>query len=254
MRCRRSRKTSNVVPAFWRTRLRAALEHPFFGSPAAKGCDDGVHGLVEGGSSGGDADVAGVFKPFAAEFGGVGDPVRLAAELNRLVRKLTGVVAVAAADDDDDLAIPAKVIEGDLPLLGRATDGIDETDLGLGALIADGVDELEDAVERLGGLGDDAVTGLIGEGLNVRSFLNDGSLRVVAGHAPDFDVGCLADDDGMVALLNEEIEGVVGLADKGAGGVDDFVSRRLPAVTSAFGGAVSTDDDGASSGGVGLIE
>jgi hypothetical protein len=44
--------------------------------------------------------------------------------------QLAGVVAVGAADDDDDIAAAGEIGRSGLALLGRLADGVDVADLG----------------------------------------------------------------------------------------------------------------------------
>jgi hypothetical protein len=70
--------------------------------------------------------------------------------------ELAGVVAVRAADHDDDIGLTCEVPCGILTVLGRPADGVDEADVGLGELPPDESDQVPHILDRLRRLGGDA--------------------------------------------------------------------------------------------------
>jgi hypothetical protein len=85
-------------------------------------------------------------------------------------------------------------------------------------------------------------------------FKHDDSLRKVADEAANFDMLALADDDGLVAIADEDGEGVMRFFDERAGGVDDAVTSVLPSLTMFVGGPVGGDGHLVCRGGLEVIE
>lgn len=112
-----------------------------FGGDLAEALHDGIDGFVERGGAGGDADVASIAEPRRIEFIRSFDLQRAQAVGERLLRELAGVVAVAAADDNDVVAISNQVVHRGLSLLGGMADGVDETHLRGAVTAFDGLDE-----------------------------------------------------------------------------------------------------------------
>lgn len=112
-----------------------------FGGDLAKALHDGIDGFVERGGAGGDADVACIAEPGGIEFFGAFDLQRAQAVGEGFLGKLTRVVAIAAADDDDVVAFANQVIHRGLALLRRVADRVDETHLGTTMEALDGLDE-----------------------------------------------------------------------------------------------------------------
>src|SRR5687768_1892175 len=73
--------------------------------------------------------------------------------------QLPRVVAVRAANDDDDVAALSQFHGGVLSLLGRLADGVHEAHFGLREALADQLHQFADAFDGLRGLRNDAETG-----------------------------------------------------------------------------------------------
>ena len=123
-----------------------------FGGDLAEALHDGIDGFIERGGAGGDADVAGVDEPCGIEFVRAFDLQRAQAGSGGFLRELSRVVAVAAADDDDVVAIAYQVVHGCLALLGGMADGVDETHFGSAVESFDGIDEAQGNFDGLRGL------------------------------------------------------------------------------------------------------
>jgi len=186
-------------------------------------------GLGEGGGAAGEAGVIDSGEPFGTEFVGALDVMGGEAGGADGFDEFAGVVAVMAADYDDEFDLFDEAAEGFLAVFGGAADGVAEFDLGVRAGGAQGDDELEDAVDGLGGLGDDAVERVVRDGWQIGLGLEDGGAGKVAGEAENLDVAVLADDDGEATLLDQALKVAVREADEGTGGVFDGVAGLAPA-------------------------
>src|SRR5262245_63889485 len=63
--------------------------------------------------------------------------------------ELARVVAVRAADDDDDIALPGEVGRCDLPILRRPADRVDESDQRVRKLALDEINDMPHFCNRL---------------------------------------------------------------------------------------------------------
>jgi hypothetical protein len=157
--------------------------------------------------------------------------------------ELTRVVAVAAANDDDVVAVANQIIHRGLALLRRVADGVDETHFGSAMQTFDGIDETQRDFDRMRGLRDDAELWVRRNLHEVALIKNDDGLRKVADEAAHFDVLALTDDYGLVAVANECSEGMMRLLDERTGGVDDGVTGALPGTTMFVRCPVGGDGD-----------
>src|ERR1700761_4163392 len=92
---------------------------------------DALDDLLRCGSSGSDANVLRALKPFRAQILRSLHVMHVHAITAARFDELARVVAVRAADDDDDIALLRHFHRGVLPLFCRLTNGIDETDFGI---------------------------------------------------------------------------------------------------------------------------
>src|SRR5207245_706863 len=87
--------------------------------------------------------------------------------------QFAGVVAVRAANDDDDLALPRQLDGGGLALFRRLANGVNEPDLGVRKSPANQGDDLSDPFNRLCGLRDHAEAGPFLERVHIRLVVYD---------------------------------------------------------------------------------
>src|SRR5436190_4752388 len=89
---------------------------------------DAVDRIVGRGRAGGDAHGAGGGEPFLPKIRLTLNVVHARAPVATGVHELARVVAVCAADDDDDVALARELDGGALTLLGRQAHRVDEAD------------------------------------------------------------------------------------------------------------------------------
>ena len=92
---------------------------------------DAIDDVVRRGRAGRDADRVRVAEPFRTQIRLGLDVVDLRTMVAARVHQLARVVAVRAADDDDDVALARQLERGVLALLRRLADRVDEADVGL---------------------------------------------------------------------------------------------------------------------------
>lgn len=168
--------------------------------------------------------------------------------------KLARVVAVAAANDDDVVAMANQVVHGGLALLGGMADRVDETHLRAAMKAFDRLNQPQRVFNGLRGLRDDAELAMRRNLREVGFLEHDDGLGKVANKTANFDVLALADDDGQVTIADERGEGVVRFFDQRAGGVDDGVTGVLPRLAVFVGGPVGGDSDLVRRGGLEVVE
>lgn len=224
------------------------------GGDLAEALHDGIDRFIERGGASGDADVVSVDEPGGIEFFGPFDLNRVQTVGDGSLRKLTRVVAVASADDDDVIAFTDQLSERGLPLLRRMTDRVDETHFRRAVVAFDGFHEPQGGFNRLRGLRDDTEAWMRGNLCNVGFIKHDNRLRKVANESAHFDMLALPDDDWLIAFADERGERVMGLAHQRTGGVDYSVACVLPRSTMHIGRTMRSDDDVMRFGGMDVFE
>ena len=117
---------------------------------------DAIDDLVRRRRAGRDAHGARVEEPFRTKVRLGLDVVHARTVAAARVHELTRVVAVRAADDDDDVASARQLDGGVLTLLGRLADRVDEADVGLREPPSNQRDQVSHPVDRLRRLSGDA--------------------------------------------------------------------------------------------------
>ena len=123
-----------------------------FGGDLAQALHDGIDRFIERGGAGGDADVAGVTEPRGIEFFGALNWQCAQATGEGFLGELARVVAVAAANDDDVVAMANQVVHGSLALLGGMADRVDESHLRAAMKTFDGLNQPQRVFDGLRGL------------------------------------------------------------------------------------------------------
>lgn len=173
-------------------------------------------------------------EPFFADLFGALDVICLASELAGGAGELGGVVGIFSANGEDELGGAAEFGERSLAVFGGVADGVVEDDFDLGALFTDFGDEGADAVDGLGGLGDDAEAFDLRNAGDVTGMQDDAGIWEISLEAADLDVAFFANDDGLAPIGDEFGKLGVGDFDEGAGGIGDLVSGLLPAFAVAI--------------------
>jgi len=139
--------------------------------------------------------------------------------------------------------MPAKIFEGGLALFGGMADRVHEAHLAGRETFFDRSNDSQSHLDRLGGLGNNAETRVVGDLIQIGLREHDHSLWMIANEATDLDMRALADDDGMVTFTHEHGESLMGLVNEGAGRVGDLAPALTPRGTIDIGGSVRGDDD-----------
>lgn len=158
--------------------------------------------------------------------------------------QLSGVVAVWAADHDNNIASPGKFLRGILTLFGGLADCVHKADLGLWEPGSKPIHQGPDPLDRLGGLGGDPkpIAGI--ESVDVRLLQNDIIGIQVPGQTPDLDMVPLTNDHWMIAGPDQRQDPFVGEADQWAGGLDHPMTSASDDLTLTVGGPVGRDHHG----------
>jgi hypothetical protein len=202
---------------------------------------DGLDKVIRGGGAGGEADSVFGLKPVWIEIRGGLDVVDARAVAGAGLHEFAGVVAVGAADDDDDVATGGEFLGGDLALLGGLADGVDETDFGIWKAGAKAGDEFANAGDGLGGLRGDAKAGMVRKAIDIGFGLDKVEGCEVFGKASDLNVAAFADDDGMVSVRDQAQDGSMRESDERAGAFKDFEAMFARMGNGALGSAVGCD-------------
>ena len=144
-------------------------------------------------------------------------PAMPAASRDEFVR----VVAVRAADHDDNLGLLRQFDCGELTLFGGLAHGVDESDFRLGKALANERNQpvhLIDGLRRLGRDADSRARSQTGHVLLGQHHVKVGE---VFGQPAHFDVVALADDNRVEPLRDQLGDGPMGVADQRTGGLDD---------------------------------
>jgi len=160
---------------------------------------------------------------------------------------------VRSADDDHDVGNAGEFLSGGLALFGGKADGVDETDLGIRKPGSQSLDECLDAIDGLRGLGGDAETITVREGVDLRFGEHDMERFEVLGDTADFHVVVFADDHGVVTFGDEGTDGAVGDVNEGAGGFDQAVTAGGDGGETFLGGAVGGDENGLGGDGIEVL-
>ena len=126
-----------------------------------------------------------------------------AAEASGCSGELGCVVRVAATHSEDEVSGCGEFAEGALTVFGGSTDCVVEDDFGLWPLVSHEVDQGLDAVDGLGRLSDDANLPRGGDFGDFSLGEDDDGPGEVALEALDFDVSSFANDDRLVACVDE---------------------------------------------------
>ena len=94
---------------------------------------------------------------------------------------------------------------GALALLGRMTDRIDETDVGLRESPSNQRDQVSHPLDRLRRLGGNADARMFLEPQHIALVQHDVEVVEVFRQSPHLHVGALADDDGVIAVAHESL-------------------------------------------------
>lgn len=204
----------------------------------------GIDDIVGGGGAGGEADRIVGEEPGRLEVVGGLDLMDAGAGLEAGGGEFAGIVAMAAADDDDDIGGRGQVFGGALALFGGQTDGVGPADVSGGKAEAHAVEEVAGAGEGLGGLGHHPETRPGGEKVHVGFVEDDVCVVEITDEAADLDMVPLADDHGVEAELDPMGEALVGDVDQGAGGFEDTMSELADLLDATGGGSMGGDEDG----------
>ena len=117
--------------------------------------------------------------------------------------QLARVVAVRAADHDDDVALLREFHCGVLTLLRRLADRIHKAHFGSGEALAHQLHQCAHARNGLRGLGHDAEARTLGQLRHIFRRQHDIERIEVFRHAPHFHVIAFADNDGVKALRHQ---------------------------------------------------
>src|SRR5437899_12700002 len=154
--------------------------------------------MVWRGRAGRDADCARPAEPFRTKIRLRLDVVHVRTDAAARVYELARVVAVRAADDDDDVTLAGQLESGALALLRRLTDRVDEADVGAGKSTPDERDEVSHPVDRLRRLGRNAYPRMFGELQHIVLVLHNVEVVEVVGQAAHLHVRPMADDDRVI--------------------------------------------------------
>jgi len=124
-------------------------------------------------------------------------------EIPARLHKLARVVAVRAANDDDDIALAGEIDGGDLPIFRRSADRIDKANDRLRESPLDEIDNVPHFDDRLRRLRCDANPGMWLQREHVGVFQHDIEVIQIPRQATHFDVAALPDNHGMVAVADE---------------------------------------------------
>jgi hypothetical protein len=193
-------------------------------------------------------------KPVWIEISGGLDVMDARAVAGAGLHEFAGVVAVGAADDDDDVATGGEFLGGDLALLGGLADGVYEPNFGGWKTGAQAGDEFANAGDRLGGLRCDAEAGMVRKAIDIGFGLDDVESCEVLSEAADFDMATFADDDGMITVRDEAQDGSMRECDERTGAFEDSEAMFARMGNGSLGSAVGGDhgDGRLDAGGIGF--
>ena len=205
--------------------------------------DDGGDGFFQRAGAGGDADDFGIFKPLFTELIGARDVDGAAACDLCGGDELERVVAVAAAHDDERVAIFEQLSQCSLPVFRGLADGVAEEHFARRKMRTQRGDDFIYTLDGLCGLRDDSVVGRGGEFGKIGLAFDDDGFREIADEALHLDVARLADDDGMATERDECAELIVCVPDEWARSVRDAESCFTPIRSRFVARAVGGDHD-----------
>ena len=160
------------------------------------------------------------------------------------VHELTRVVAVGAADDDDDVALARQIDRGSLTLLRRLAHRVEETDLRLRKPASDQRDQVPHPVDRLRRLRGNADAWMGVEPLDVLFVEHDVELVEVFGQSAHFHVIALADDHRVIAIAEERRDRPMCDVHQRTGRLDDLEAEGPGAGERPSRGAMRRHHDG----------
>lgn len=163
-------------------------------------------GGVWSGSASGETYCSGIGEPGLAEICDLFDLIHLVATSPTGLHEFTGIVTMASAYNDDDIALGREGGGGRLTLFGGLADGILEPDLGTGETFSNLLNEGSYFLYGLSGLSDNSqfrVRLHLGEVVLCQDYVEGFE---VSGHPLDFDMIPFPDDDWMEALPYKFLE------------------------------------------------
>ena len=106
------------------------------------------------GGRGGAADADALFslEPGGVDFGEVGDHVRLGVDLQALAEEHAAVGTLLAADEEHEVVAPGKLADVGDAVGYLSADGVERLETAVGFQVLDFVDDVAEALDRLGGL------------------------------------------------------------------------------------------------------
>ena len=164
----------------------------------------------------------------------------LAARVDELAR----VVALRAADHDDDITTARQLDGGGLAVLRGTTDGVEETDVGLRELLSNERNQASHLVDRLRRLGSNAHARTALQRQHVAFVEHDVELVEIFRQSPHLDMSALADDDRVVAVADEGLDRPMRHLHERAGGLDDLQAERAGVGQRPFGSPMRSHHHG----------
>ena len=157
------------------------------------------------------------------------------------LNQLAGVVAIAAAHNDDHVALAGQIARRTLPLFRRLADGIGESDFGPAKNLPKMFDQLFDSVDRLSGLCRQSKLRSWSYLRNIRFAENHVIFFEILRHSSNFHMVSLADDHGVVAFSYELADRAVCMMNQGAGSLKNLEALGTRLGNSFLRGAVCCD-------------
>jgi hypothetical protein len=207
---------------------------PFSADVVANPGFDFVDGFVGRGSPSRNADGFDIAKPFEAQFPRALNMMDATCMAAASLDEFACVIAVNPANHDDYIGLLREFHCRMLSLLRRLANRVNELHFRAGESLLNETHQVPDSLNRLGGLRGDTIFGALRQILDILLGKDDVEGFEVTGHAADFHMIALSDDDRMVTFSHESAHSPVRQMDERAGGFQDFEAM----LADAFNGAI----------------